>query len=61
MFFNKRISPDTAPSLVKSDAKTSGVSSGVGVTIPISDHVPELMKAHSSLSAVMAAKADAVS
>src|SRR5688572_5099081 len=62
MFFRSRIVPHTPPSLVKLQLTVASLTSGPGISTPISDHVPELMYAHpDSPEAGTAATADAVS
>ena len=46
-FLRKRIVPAMPPSFVKFRASVLGVIRGSGVSIPMSDHVPELRKAQS--------------
>ena len=61
MFLRKRILPSVMPSFVKSASKASWEMIGSFVGVPMSDHVPELMKAQSSESSLMEATALAVS
>ena len=43
MFFNSRVVPPTPASLVKFNSRQRSVTTGRGVSTPISDQVPELM------------------
>ena len=42
-FFRKRMVPPTPPSLVKFRRRLSAVMIGAAASMPMSDHVPELM------------------
>ena len=61
MFFRNLVVPSMPPSLVKLSALTSSETRGTGLSIPISDQVPELMYTHVPFSAGTEAIADAVS
>ena len=60
MFFSTRVVPPTPPSFVKLKARASGVMIGAGASVPIKDHVPELINAVSPPAAI-AATAEPVS
>ena len=61
MFFTGRIVPRTPTSLPSSNAFARSFIKGSSVSIPSSDHVPELRKAHGPSPAGTAATAEAVS
>src|SRR5215510_13399744 len=45
MFFSSLTVPHTPPSFVKLRSRALAVISGASISVPTSDHVPELMKA----------------
>ncbi|CDE05157.1 unknown [Anaerotruncus sp. CAG:390] len=62
IFLRNLIFLPTPPSFVKFNASVSGVMTGSSVSVPSSDHVPELMYTNfSSFFAGTASTADAVS